>query len=238
LLRGTDYRDADRVLTLFTQEAGKVSALARGARASKRRFSGVLEPYAVIRVTLSPTRSEMFALDSAQVVRVFSLILADLDRMDVAAGALTLVREAHEPRVPDPALFLALVQFLQLIDHEGDLERARLLTFTLRVLALSGMAPRLDRCGRSNEPVPKAKPAYFDPALGAVVARRFGGGPFLLDAETRLRLVAAQGEDWLRVAREPWQGESLKNARAALSAFVGTQLGEATAARLFPSASS
>jgi DNA repair protein RecO (recombination protein O) len=235
LLRAVDYRDADRVLTLFTQELGKISAIARGARASKRRFSGTLEPYAVIRVGLTPTRSDLFALDGAEVVRVFSAILSDLDRMEAAAGALTLVRESREVRISDRPLFLAVVQFLQLVDHEGDVTRARLLAFAMRVLSLNGMAPRLDVCGRSDEPVPANKPAYFDPALGAVVARRFGGGPFLLDADTRQRLLAAQGEDWLQVARHSWQPDSLQNARAALAAFVASQLGDATAARLFPS---
>ena len=39
LLRAVDYRDADRVCTFFTHELGMVSAIARGAKSSKRRFA-------------------------------------------------------------------------------------------------------------------------------------------------------------------------------------------------------
>ncbi len=236
LLRATDYRDADRIVTLFTQQLGKVSALARGARASKKRFSGVLEPYAVIRVGLVATRSDLLTLERAELVRVFPQVLTSLDRIDVAGAALQLVREAHEARVADEALFLAAVQFLQLIDHEPDPDRRRLLCFALRVLALSGLSPRLDVCGRSGVAVPEGRAAYFDPALGAVVARRFGGGPFLLSGESRKRLSEAQGPRWLSVAREPWSEEALRVARAAIAAFVAGHLDEATATRLFPGA--
>ncbi|HEX5658836.1 MAG TPA: DNA repair protein RecO, partial [Polyangiales bacterium] len=215
LLRANDYRDADRIVTLFTRDAGKLSALARGARGSKRRFAGSLEPYSVIRVELEEGRGELLTLKRAELTRPFVQLLSDLDRMDAAAGALALVREAHAPRAVDTELFVAAVQYLTVIDHEGDPQRSLLLAFALRVLARMGIAPRLSQCGRSNEPVPADKSAYFDPALGAVVSRRHGGGPFLLSAWTRARLIAAQGEGWLD--RAPWDGAELANARAAIA---------------------
>jgi DNA repair protein RecO (recombination protein O) len=233
VLGASDYRDADRIVTLFTERLGKVSALARAARASRRRFGGVLEPYAVIRVSLAPSRGELYTLERAELVRAFVAILGDLDRMDAAGAALSLCRTAQEVRVANAAAFLALVQFLQVVDHEGDPDRSRLLAFTMRFLAASGLAPRLDVCGRSGLPVPAHKSAYFDPALGAVVARRAGGGPFLLSGPTRARLLASASEHWLTTAREPWEPESLRTARAAVAAFVSAQVGEKAASRLF-----
>ncbi len=233
-MRAVDYRDADRILTLFTQEFGKVSAIARGARSSRRRFAGALEPYAIIRVELSSGRGELWTLGAATVQQSFSGILRDLGRMEVAAAALSLLREALPVRVPDSSLFLAAVQYLTLVDVTGDYTRAGLLAFVMRALARLGLSPRLDACGRSDEPVPEGRPAYFDPALGAVVSRRFGGGPFLLSAELRRRLIAAQGEDWLAIAREEWDAELLAQARAAMAAFIATHVPGDVGARLFP----
>ncbi len=233
VLRAADYRDADRLITLFTQHTGKVSAIARGARASKRRFSGTLEPYAVIRVELESSRADLLTLKRAELVRTFPNILRDLARMDVAGAALNLLREAYPARVADEQMFIHAVQFLTLIDLEGDPARALLLGFALRVLALSGLAPRLDACGRSGDVVPEGRPAYFDPALGAVVSRRFGGGPFLLSAHARTRLIRAQTEDWLQVSREPWSEIDLRVARAAVAAFIESHVDATTAHRLF-----
>ena len=234
LLRAVDYRDADRILTLFTHSLGVVSAIARGAKSSKRRFAGVLEPYLVLRVELEPSRGELMTLKRAELARSFPGILGDLSRMEVAGAALALVRDAHPARVPDAPLFMNMLQYLTIVDVEGDPARATLLSFAMRVLALSGMAPRLDACGRSGEPVPAEKPAYFDPALGAVVSRRHGGGPFLLPAGVRARLLEAQGEGWVSAARATWDPEHLRITRAALAAFLSAQLGEELATRLFP----
>jgi DNA repair protein RecO (recombination protein O) len=234
LLRAVDYRDADRIVTFFTRELGLVSAIARGAKGSKRRFAGTLEPYLVVRLELEPARGELMTLKRAELVRAFGGIMSDLGKMEVAGAALGLVRDAHPPRVPDVPLFVALVQYLTLVDVNGDAPRSALVAFTLRMLQLAGMAPHFDACGRSGEPVPPGKPAYFDPALGAVVSRRFGGGPFLLGAELRARLVSCLSEDWLVVARASWDPEALRVARSALSGFLASHLKPELAARLFP----
>jgi DNA repair protein RecO (recombination protein O) len=232
LLRATDYRDADRIVTLFTRDAGKLSAVARGARSSKRRFAGSLEPYSVIRVELEETRGELLTLKRAELTLPFVHLLAELDRMEAAAGALALLREAHAPRVVDQDLFVAAVQYLTVVDHEGDPQRSLLLMFALRVLASMGIAPRLSQCGRSGVHVPADKSAYFDPTLGAVVARKFGGGPFLLSAGSRARLVRAQSSAWLD--RADWDPSELATARAAVAAFLRAHAREELGSRLFP----
>jgi DNA repair protein RecO (recombination protein O) len=234
LLRAHDYRDADRIVTLFTADLGKVSAVARGAKGSRRRFAGSLEPYALIRVELELGSGELCTLKRAEIVQSFSEVLLDLGRMEVCGAALALVRDAHAARVPEARVFMGAVQFLTLLDHEPDPARAALLAFAMRTLALAGIAPRLSVCGRSNEPVPPGKAAYFDPVLGAVVGRRFGGGPFLLSASVRERLQAAASDSWLDVARASWEPEALNGARCALAAFIAAHLSAELAGRLFP----
>src|SRR5262249_37282659 len=53
LVLGTlDYGDADRMVTLLTRSGGKLTAFAAGARKSRRRFAGALEPGTVLRARL------------------------------------------------------------------------------------------------------------------------------------------------------------------------------------------
>ena len=154
--------------------------------------------------------------------------------MEVAAAALLLLREAQAARLPDSELFLATVQYLTLVDVAGDATRAGLLAFALRSLSRLGLAPRMDVCGRSGDAVPEGRAAYFDPKLGSVVSRRFGGGPFLLigraaqatDARTKRALVS--------VAREDWEPQMLALARAAMAAFVAAHVPGDVGPRLFP----
>ena len=41
VLRAVDYRDSDRIITLFTEQLGKVSAIARAARRIFRKLTAV-----------------------------------------------------------------------------------------------------------------------------------------------------------------------------------------------------
>jgi len=234
LLRAVDYRDTDRILTLFTREHGILSAVARGAKGSKRRFQGVLEPYTLLHVELEHARSDLFTLKRAEVRTVLGGILADLDRMRAGAGALRLVRELCAPRMVEPALFLALVQYLTLVEHMGDQDRGALLVFSLRLLGLTGHRLGLTRCGRSGEEVPEGRSAYFEPSVGSVVSRRFGGGPILLGGALRARLDRAQGESWLDEAQLPFEPQDLAVARSALRAFLQLQAQSDVGACLFP----
>ena len=89
LLRRVELGEADLVLTLFTSALGRVSALARGARKSQKRFAGALEPFFTIQVRLEErSHSELFTLSEARISRARLGMLTDLNRMEVAGRAL------------------------------------------------------------------------------------------------------------------------------------------------------
>ena len=48
LLRRVDYGDADLILTMFSEDRGKVSVIAKHAKKSRRRFAGILELFSVL----------------------------------------------------------------------------------------------------------------------------------------------------------------------------------------------
>ncbi|HXK19309.1 MAG TPA: recombination protein O N-terminal domain-containing protein, partial [Polyangiaceae bacterium] len=79
LLRRVEYGEADLVLTLLTQKLGKVSALARGARKSNKRFGGALEPMHTLAVELDERPgAELFSLLEAKLKVPRAKILSSL----------------------------------------------------------------------------------------------------------------------------------------------------------------
>ena len=71
VLRRTAYGDADLVVSLFSEKLGQVSALARAARKSQRRFGGSLEPFHIVEVELDEAPgAELMRLREAHVRRV------------------------------------------------------------------------------------------------------------------------------------------------------------------------
>lgn len=223
VLRSVAYGEADRIVTLLTESRGKVAVMARGARKSRRRFAGALEPYALIEAELSLGRGSVGRLSQARVVRAFPGILADLGRMSVAAAGLELLRELSGERdEPDARLLPTVIRFFELAET-GSSDALRY-AFALRVLAVLGLSPNLARCGRCGRPAPPGQAALFDPGLGAIVCRACGGGPVKLRGALRGSLQRASTRAWDEVAGEDWGPEDRRGA-SAIDDFVAHRIG-------------
>ncbi|MBW1745923.1 MAG: DNA repair protein RecO [Deltaproteobacteria bacterium] len=53
VLRRIDFGDYDLIVSFFTLNKGKISVIAKSAKKSVKRFSGVLEPFSVLEVVCS-----------------------------------------------------------------------------------------------------------------------------------------------------------------------------------------
>src|SRR5919108_354299 len=49
VLRTRPYGESDRIVTFITEHHGKVAGIAKGAKNSRRRFAGTLEPFVRVR---------------------------------------------------------------------------------------------------------------------------------------------------------------------------------------------
>src|SRR5262245_59880701 len=50
VLRTRSYGESDRIVTFITEQHGKVTGIAKGAKNSRRRFAGTLEPFVRVRL--------------------------------------------------------------------------------------------------------------------------------------------------------------------------------------------
>src|SRR6478735_6565548 len=114
VLSTVDYGEADRLVTLLTREHGKLSAFAAGARKSKRRFAGALEPGTLVKAQLVSRHGTTFRLDSVDVERGFYGVRGDLPRIARALYAIELCRELVRDEQPHTELFELLLEYLDL----------------------------------------------------------------------------------------------------------------------------
>ena len=78
LLRSVDFGESDRIVHLLVPESGRLTAIARGARRSVRRFSGTLDLFNHLRVRVDRRRSAAMArMDQATLIRSFSALRVD-----------------------------------------------------------------------------------------------------------------------------------------------------------------
>jgi DNA repair protein RecO (recombination protein O) len=218
VLRRIDYGEADRVVTLLTEEHGKIASLARGARRSKQRFGAALEPFAVVRAQLSVGQSSLATLREASPVRSFPSLLARLPAIRAAGEAIEKTRDLLPDRHPDARVFATHVGLLEALDAGGEPDDLAL-AFELRILALLGHPPRLDACARCGKRRGD-RTGMFAASQGGLVCRACGGGPLLLSARALDAMQRAIGAGWADVRFEGTLGE----VREAVLSFVDWQL--------------
>ena len=150
-LRKMPLGEADLLLTLYTREAGKLRAVAKGARRSTSRLVGHFEPLTLNRLSLVRGRN-LDIVTQAQVIENFTTLKGDLTGLTKGLYVAELVdgfgAEAHSNQ---PLYDLAL-ETLEAIgeDPASDLP---LRFFELHLLEVSGLMPELYRCVECLKPL-------------------------------------------------------------------------------------
>ncbi len=192
VLRRTDYKDSDRILTLYTRTHGKISVLARGARKSSKRFAGPLEPFMLLSVGVGaalPGR-RLRELTESGLLEAMVGIVNGMDRLSAASFAVEMFRESVPEESPDPPLFELLLETLRRMGTAAPSGlRKTAAAFQVKLLSLLGFAISVRSCAGCGTAVPQNRPVYFHPGRGGVVCTPCGGGPMLLssDAVSALR---------------------------------------------------
>ena len=237
VLRAVDTGEADRVVTLLTRERGKVAAYARGARASRRRFGGSLEPFTLLVAEVRErSGSDLLGLDSVSPLEAFGGIRGDLARIACAGYAAELARELVRDHEPHDDLFELLVGYLGALDA-GPARPAALRAFELGALRAAGLAPRLDACARCGGALAADGPARLDPAQGGLLcagcqAFAAPGAPTVSAASAAALARLAEG-GLEAAATEPLAPPVGRETRDALMAFIEHHLGKRLQARKF-----
>jgi DNA repair protein RecO (recombination protein O) len=188
LLRSVAYGESDRVVTLLGKTTGRVSALARGARKSVKRFGGGLGLGASGEAVLRDRGGELMGLDGFEVRQSRLGLAADIARTAHASYAIELCDRLCGPRHPEPAVFDWLEEFLARVEDGGAaLERLRV--FELGLLGRLGFVASFDcvACGRTDEDLGEESTRWH-PERGGVVCRSCVRSGAVLIAQTRRAL--------------------------------------------------
>lgn len=192
MLSRRDLGEADLIVTLYTEELGKVSTLARGARRSQKRFGGSLEPMHPLFVVLEETdTSDLLRLCDSKIESAHTRLIARLDCIQSAGTALRWVRQSTPTRTPEGDLYANLSDLLARL-NDTTVEpsaKTQLAEFGLSLLSTLGWGLDLKGCVRCGTPCPREKSAVVSPLRGGLVCQKCGSGSLPLSAPLRQRLI-------------------------------------------------
>ena len=155
VLRTQKLGEADRIITLFTREHGRIKAVAKGVRRTKSRWGARLEPASHVDLQLYSGRSLDTVTQAVSIENFGDVLSLDYPRWTVASAILEAAErftsQEHEPALQQ---YLLVVGSLKALAHETYDASLILDAYLLRSLAVAGYAPSLMNCSRCDAPGP------------------------------------------------------------------------------------
>ena len=182
--------EADRILTLYTPELGKLKAVAKGTRRPQSKLGGHVELLTHSRLMLARGRN-LDIITQAQTINNFLPIKDDLERISRGLYIAELVDSFTGEHSEDRRLFDLVLEVLQQLSQFNDFELV-LRYFELHLLDHLGYRPQLQQCTECNLSL-KPEANFFSPNHGGVLCHNCGfhepaAHPISLNALKVLRL--------------------------------------------------
>jgi DNA repair protein RecO (recombination protein O) len=170
VLRTYRLGEADKIVSLFTRQAGRLRAVAAGSQRTKSRYGGTLESLSYIRLWLFERENrDLLRVNSAELLESFFDMQKDY-RVHVAAQYIAEVCERLLPeRELNERAFRLLLATLRGLKHSGEVDRP-LVYFNYWLLRLSGFLPDLDRCTGCGRALGD-DPGYYGPGSEGLLCR-------------------------------------------------------------------
>ncbi len=233
VLRSIRFGEADRILDLYTQDAGLISAIAKGIRRTKSRFGARLEPLSCVDFMAYQGRT-LDTITQAEVLRSFHVVREDLARFEAAGGMVRAVRALSGGDEADRRVFNLLYKALDTLEGQNTGYKSVEAAFGLKLSILAGYAPQIDTCLNCGAaPEVAGKNPYFAPSLGGVLCsecRAASDDSFPIPPETLERLKLQIERPLREAASEDMQEQSvLRVVRSHLLAHAPGNVSGATA---------
>lgn len=164
VLKAIKLGEADRILTLFMRDAGKVRAVAKGIRKTKSRWGGRLEPFTRVELMLYKGRGDLDTITSADIVDAHHALRMDYDRLMAAGVMAELVDKVAPDRERLFPIYSLLTGGLDALTRGAG--PSVVPAFLVKLLSLSGFHPQLRACSACEK---ESDLGGFSSALGGVV---------------------------------------------------------------------
>jgi DNA repair protein RecO (recombination protein O) len=201
VLRSIRYGEADRILHLYSEDRGRLGAIAKGVRRVKSRLGGRIEPFSRVNLILRQGRGDLCTITGADTVHAHPALRERRDSLERATQACDAVLRLLDSSEPNRPAYNLLARELALLDSDaGAAVRAQALAFRMKLLLAAGFAPELAACASCGE---REHLSAFSASAGGVVCPGCEAGSFPLSGEAHEFLVLALGHPLAEAPEAP-----------------------------------
>lgn len=173
--RYANYRDNDRMLTLFTREQGRLDVASRGCRRQGSPLLAASQPFVYAQFVLYQSKDRL-SVNTADVLESFYPLRDDYDRFRAGLSVLALTVDGAREADPDPALFSTLYHTLSYLCYTDSDPCDLYFAFLLKYLDRHGYRPMLTRCAKCSQDLRNMQKLTFLASAGGAVCPDCGAG--------------------------------------------------------------
>lgn len=225
VLRETETKEADKILTLLTAERGKLSVIARGARRKGCKFAACAQSLAYSEWTLYQKGTWYYA-NEGSTLELWNGLRSDLEAMSLGFYMAELTEGVTTEETPAAELLRHLLNGLYALSALHKPPALVKPAFEMRLLCLAGYEPLADSCAYCGCPDPEQP--LLDVVQGVLRCRKCGvkesalSMPLCPDSLAALRHIVYG--DPKRLYSFKLGDEALKRLSGAAEAFAAAQL--------------
>ena len=144
ILKGIPLGEADRIVTIYTPELGKLRLVAKGVRRSRSRMSGYLEPLTYVLISVAEGRT-IDTITEVEIIQSFREMREDLLLISKGLYFAELVDKFTVDSSPGTAEFKLLFNGLARLKASQTTDLA-LRYFEMQMLKITGFGPEINQC--------------------------------------------------------------------------------------------
>jgi DNA repair protein RecO (recombination protein O) len=188
-LKGMPLGEQDRLLTVLTREYGLIRVIAPGARKHQSKLAGRSGLFVVNELLISQGRS-LDRIQQAETLESFPKLSQDLRKLTAGQYLAEVALCQAMTEQPQEELFELLTEHLHRLESfVGELAIACLVHAVFQLMGLAGLAPRVDACCATQEPI---QPNFTNPNW-YIGFSAIAGGIVTLPEFVRLQRQTHQG---------------------------------------------
>lgn len=225
VLRTWPFGESDKIVSFLTENHGKLTGIAKGAKRSRKRFVNSLEPFSLVNLRFHDrAHSNVAFIVASDLTFGFKRLLTSLEKITLASYLVEITDGLIGEREENRLVFLHLKDGLTYLEEQST-SLTFVTSFELRLLKLAGYQPLLEGCRRcgSERRNRCASRWYFSPRDGGILCEscsRLRKEIFPLSAATLETLTNLQEEQSIPVSDVSLPPVVLREIRPVVVRFI------------------
>ncbi len=138
VLRSLDYKERERIVTLFTKEAGLISLIIKGLSKKNFHLLSLSTPFCCAEFIYTKGRSDLYRFQDGSLLEGYPLLRTKWNHLKTAASLTQNILHSQLPGKSAPLLYALFNTCLKQIAHFED-PAPLVASFTLKLLAHEGL---------------------------------------------------------------------------------------------------